>query len=81
MEVLNKKELKSIVRSVDGYNDYGLDTFAENLTDYCDEVTDKAMDEILAYVEDDLDINTDAELKSIQDDAIEDLCEYINSIF
>ena len=72
MEVLNKKELKNIVRSVDGYNDYDLDTFSENLIDYCDEVTYRAMDEIIAFVEDDLDISTDAEIKFIPDKVIDD---------
>jgi len=81
MEVLNKKELKNIVRSVDGYNDYDLDTFSENLTDYCDEVTYNAMDQIIAFVEDDLDISTDAEIKFIPDEVIDDLCEHINSLF
>ncbi|MBI9013969.1 MAG: hypothetical protein JEZ08_17165 [Clostridiales bacterium] len=81
MEVLNQKELRSVVTSVDGYNDYGLDTFSEHLTDYCDEITIKDMDDILVYVENNLKISTDAELKGLDESSLEDLCEYINQLF
>lgn len=81
MEVLNKKELRSVITSVDGYNDYGLDTFSEHLTDYCEEITMENMAEITNYLEDELDISTDADLKEIDDSKLEDLCEYINGLF
>lgn len=81
MEVLKRKELKNVITSVDGYNDYGFDTFSEHLTDYCEEITTEDMVEIMSYLEEELGISTDAELKDIDDSKIEDLCEYINSLF
>jgi hypothetical protein len=81
MEVLSKKELKKVIISIDGYNDYGLDTFSENLSDYCEEITIKDLDEILIFIEDELEISSDAELKEISDDQLIDLCDFINDLF
>lgn len=81
MEILSTKELKKVISSIDGYNDYGLDTFSEHLTDYCEELTVKDMDDILVYVENDLGIETDSELKTVSDETINDICDFINELF
>jgi hypothetical protein len=81
VEVLSQKELKSVLKSVDGYNDDNLNTFSEYLTDYCEQITSVEMELILEYVTDELDIHTDADLKENDESKLEDLCDYINNLF
>ncbi|MBN2797102.1 MAG: hypothetical protein JXR88_16945 [Clostridia bacterium] len=81
MEVLSKKELKKVILSVDGYNDYGFDTFSENLMDYCDEITDADIVDIIDYIEEEYEITSDADLREISDDQLLDLCDFINDLF
>lgn len=81
MEVLSKKELKKVLLTVDGFNDYGFDTFSENLMDYCDEITDADIVEIIDYIEDEYEMNSDSELKDLSDDQLLDLCDFINDLF
>lgn len=81
MEVLSKKELKKVIVSVDAYNDYGLDTFSEYLMDYCEEISDGDMVEIIDFVTDELEFSADSELKEISDEKIADLCDFINDLF
>jgi hypothetical protein len=81
MEVLSKKELRKVITSIDGYNDYGFDTFSNNIMDYCEEITDKDMVEILAYIEEEMDIFSDSELKAIEDDQVYELADFINELF
>jgi len=81
MEVLSHKELKKVIINVDGYNDYSLDSFCDILSDYCEEITIKDLDLITAFIEDNLEISTDAEIKDISQDDLEELNEYINSLF
>lgn len=80
MEVLSIKEIQKVVLNVDSYNDDSLDTFANSLTDYCEEITATDLDEIYLFLESDLQIDTDAELKQLTDDGLSDLCDYINNL-
>jgi len=80
MEVLSKKELGKIMLSIDSYNDDNLNTFTTTLSDYCEDISGEHLDGIVEYVEDELDISSDSELKEISEDDIAELCDFINEI-
>ncbi len=81
MDILNKTELTNVIVTIDAYNDDGLDTFSQHLTDYCEELDATKMDDIVTYIEEDLRISTDADLKEIDESKLEDLHDYINNLF
>lgn len=81
MEIINKRELKSVIRSIDGYNDYGLDTFSDCITEYCEEISISDVTDIILYLENEIGISSDSDLINIEDTHLEDLVDFINELY
>ena len=81
MEIINKRELRSVVKSIDGYNDYSLDTFSDYLTEYCEEISISDVTDIILYLENEKNISSDSDLINIEDSHLEDLVDFINELY
>ncbi len=81
MEILSVNELKNIINKIDSYNDYDLNSFSETISDYCCELTDEDIGNVVTFIEDELNIYSDKELKNIENHLLYELYEYTNHLF
>ncbi len=81
MEILSINEIKNIINQIDSYNSYDLNSFSETISDYCVELTDEDISNIVSFIENELTIYSDKELKNIENHLLYELYEYTNHLF
>lgn len=80
MSIISLSSLKKVIRNVDVSNDLNLDSFYMELSRACPILTDDDLIDVLDYL-DDIGIISDNETVQLIDYEIEELCDFINSMY